>query len=74
MRALITALTLGTLVAAPACGRSASAAPSSDGVDGARARAIQECSAKQRQYPNQYRGGTTLHQYRACMSQQGQPF
>jgi hypothetical protein len=74
MRALIIALTLGTLIAAPGFGRSASAAPPSDGIDAARARAIEECSAKQRQYPNQYRGGTTLHQYRAGMSQQGQPF
>jgi hypothetical protein len=74
MRALIAALTLGSLVAVPAFGQSTSAAPPSDGVDPARARAIQECSALQRQYPNQYRGGTTLHQYRACMNQRGQPF
>jgi hypothetical protein len=74
MRALITALTLGTLVAASAFGCSASAAPPSDEVDAARARAIQECSAMQRQYPNQYRGGTSLYHYHACMNQKGQPF
>ena len=74
MRALITAFTLGSLVAVPAFAQSTSAPPPSDGVDAARARAIEECSALQRRYPNQYRGGTTLHQYRACMRQRGQPF
>jgi hypothetical protein len=73
MKTLITALTLGTLIAAPAFVHSASAAPPSDGLDAARARAIQECSAMQKQYPNQYHGGASHHHYRACMADHGQP-
>ena len=72
MKTLTTALTLGALIAAPAFVRSASAAPPTDGVDAARARAMQECSAMQKKYPNQYMGGTSHHHYRACMSQHGQ--
>jgi hypothetical protein len=71
MKTLMTALIVGTL-AAPAFVNSASAAPVGDSVDAARLRAIQECSAMQRQHPNQYHGGTSYHQYRACMSQHGQ--
>jgi hypothetical protein len=72
MKTLTTALTLGTLIAASAFVHSARAAPPSDGVDAARTRAIQECSAMQKQHPNQYHGGTSHHHYRACMSQHGQ--
>ena len=69
MKTFITALTLGTLIAAPAFFQSASAAPP---VDDARERAIQECSVLAQRYSQSTWGHLQLDQYRTCMADHGQ--
>ncbi len=72
MKTLVTALTLGTLIAASALVQSASAAPPSDRLDAARAQAIQECSAAAQKYSQSTWGHFQIDQYRSCMAQHGQ--
>ncbi len=68
-----TALTLGTLIAAPAFVQSAKAYS----LDPARERAIRECMALQNRDPHDgyegKKGGGLQWHYRACMADHGQP-
>jgi hypothetical protein len=48
-------------------------AASKNSISPARARAIGECMAMQRQYPNESFFGVQLYHYRACMARHGQP-
>jgi len=74
MKTLIAALTLGTLIAAPAFVQSANAEYR---LDPTRERAIQECMAMQnRDSHDGYegkKGGGLQWNYQACMANHGQP-
>jgi hypothetical protein len=74
MKTLIAALTLGTLIAAPAFIQSANAEYR---LDPTRERAIQECMAMQnRDSHDGYegkKGGGLQWNYQACMANHGQP-
>jgi hypothetical protein len=69
MKTFITALTLGSLIAVPACLRSADAAPP---IDAARARAIHECNVAASTYKQYLWGHFESDTYRACIAEHGQ--
>lgn len=70
MKTLITALTLGTLIAAPAF------VPSATARDASREQVIRECMDLQNRHSNDgyegSKGGGIQWQYRACMAGHGQ--
>jgi hypothetical protein len=68
MKTLITALTLGTLIAAPTFLESATAQP----LDTARERAIEECRREAAKYKETNWGIQETTIYRACMGRHGQ--
>jgi hypothetical protein len=71
MKTLVTALTLGTLIAAPAF------VPSANARDLSREQIIHECMDLQNHLSNDgyegRKGGGIQWQYRACMTEHGQP-
>lgn len=69
MKTLIAALTLGALFGSPALVQPANAARP---IDDARMKALQECGALERKYPQATWGVQQLDVYRACMAQRGQ--
>ena len=70
MKALMTALGLGSFIAALAFVESVNAAPANGSP--ARQLAMQKCMAMQKQYPNKLYFGLQLYHYRACMAGRGQ--
>ena len=70
MKTLITALTLGTLIAAPAF------VPSANARDASREQVIRECMDLQNRFSNDgyegRKGGGIQWQYRACMAEHGE--
>lgn len=70
MKILVVVISLG--VAALECIGFGHAA-SKNSINLARARAIGECMAIQRQYPNESYFGLQHYHYRACMARRGQP-
>jgi hypothetical protein len=75
MKTLMTALTLVTLLTAPAFVQSANAQRPGNGADAARERAIQECMAMNKKDSHDPYGSTggVEHHYAACMATKGQP-
>jgi len=71
MKTLITALALGTLLAAPAF------VPSANARDASREQIIRDCMGLQNRSSNDgyegRKGGGIQWQYRACMTEHGQP-
>jgi hypothetical protein len=69
MKALIAAFTLAILFGSPALVQLANAAPP---MGDARMKALQECDAMEKKYPQETWGVQQLDMYRACMAQRGQ--
>ncbi len=71
MKTLVTVLTLGTLIAAPAF------VPSANARDASREQIIRQCMDMQNRLSNDgyegRKGGGIQWQYRACMNEHGQP-
>jgi hypothetical protein len=72
MKTFMTALTLGTLLAAQALVQSANAAPP-ERMDAAREKAIHECNTGAGKYSQSTWGHHQIDHYRTCMMQHGQP-
>ena len=69
MKTLITGLTLGTLIAAPAFLQSANAAPP---IDATREQVVHDCSMLAQKYSQSTWGHLQFDQYRTCMAEHGQ--
>ena len=71
MKTLVTLLTLGTLIAAPAF------VPSANAANASREQIIRDCMDLQNRLSNDgyegKKGGGIQWQYRACMNEHGQP-
>jgi hypothetical protein len=68
MKALFTALTFGSVIAAVLCVQAANAAPPADAT---RENAIHECAVRAQSY-KEHTGTMAIQTYRACMATQGQ--
>lgn len=69
MKALFTALTFSSVIAAVLCVQFAHAAPP---VDATREQAIHECAVRAQRYPETTWGNMDIQTYRACMATKGQ--
>ena len=73
MKTLITALTLGTLIAAAATPAFAQRSEQQPHMNAAREKALHECSAAAAKYRQSTWGHQELDAYRTCMMQHGEP-
>jgi hypothetical protein len=73
MKTLITALTLGTLIAAATTPGFAQRSEQQPHMNAAREKALHECSAAAAKYRQSTWGHQEIDAYRTCMMQHGEP-